>query len=170
MKAVQTAPRAARSMSASSSTTIGSLPPSSRARLVRFRLQSSTTRLPMPTLPVNMTVWTSRSTIMASASGTRQTTTLRTPGGRPASTKISPTTRAVSGVVVDGRRTTVLPAVRALRTSQMGMRKGKFQGEMMSDRAEGMEVERPRLVEEEGRMVAGPAGLEETALVVGRSS
>jgi hypothetical protein len=43
---------------------------------------------------------------------------------------ISPRRRAEKGVVVEGRRTTVFPAVRALRTSQKGMRKGKFQGEM----------------------------------------
>src|SRR4030067_48725 len=65
---------------------------------------------------------------MASAWGTRQTTTLRTPGGRPASTKISPMNRAMSGVVVDGRKTTALPPVRALRMSQTGVRKGKFPG------------------------------------------
>ena len=79
-----------------------------------------------------MTVRMSGWVIMPSASGTRQTTTFMTPGGRPASASTSPRSRAVSGVEVDGRRTTVFPAVRALRASQTGMRKGKFQGEMTS--------------------------------------
>jgi hypothetical protein len=46
--------------------------------------------------------------------------------------KTSPMRRATRGVAVEGRRTIVLPPVRALRESQKGMRKGKFQGEMIS--------------------------------------
>lgn len=52
---------------------------------VRFLAASSMTRRPIPTLPVNMTVWTVGWVIMNSAWAARLLTTLRTPGGSPAS-------------------------------------------------------------------------------------
>ena len=55
-------------------------------------------------------------------------TTVKTPGGRPASSASSPMRIAVSGVISAGLSTTVLPAARAGARPQPAMGIGKFQG------------------------------------------
>src|SRR5216117_3927667 len=56
------------------------------------------------------------------------TSRFKTPGGRPARSNISTSLAAVSGVVDDGLKMTVLPATRAGAIFQAGMQIGKFQG------------------------------------------
>src|SRR4029077_716495 len=55
-------------------------------------------------------------------------TTLSAPGGRPASSTISPSIRAVSGVSCAGLSTTVQPAASAGATFQVARLSGKFHG------------------------------------------
>ena len=101
------------SMSASSNTTTGALPPSSRwSRLTRSAATLAMC-LPVSVSPVTEIIptlgWpTSGSPIVAPV----PVMTLRTPGGRM-SAAISPRMRAVSGVRADGLRMTELPAARA---------------------------------------------------------
>src|SRR5262252_735947 len=56
------------------------------------------------------------------------TSRFSTPAGNPARSKISTSFAAVSGVVDDGLKTTVLPATRAGAIFQAGMAIGKFHG------------------------------------------
>ena len=62
------------------------------------------------------------------ASSRDETTTFRTPGGAPASSTISASARADSGVRADGRSTTVQPAASAAATPRAGIASGKFHG------------------------------------------
>ena len=55
-------------------------------------------------------------------------TTLRTPGGKPASSARSPSRSAVSGVCSAGFSTTVQPAASAGATFHDAIISGKFQG------------------------------------------
>jgi hypothetical protein len=56
--------------------------------------------------------------------------TFNTPGGRPTSMAISPSTSAVNGVWLAGLRMTVLPQASAGATFQEASSSGKFQGTM----------------------------------------
>ena len=62
------------------------------------------------------------------ASGPNPVTRLATPGGTPASSRISNSRTAVSGVSSAGLTTTVLPQTRAGKSFQAGMSIGRFQG------------------------------------------
>ncbi len=55
-------------------------------------------------------------------------TILTTPGGRPDSSMISASFKAVNGVVSAGFNTTVLPVARAGAIFQAAINRGKFQG------------------------------------------
>ena len=55
-------------------------------------------------------------------------TTLKTPGGNPASAQISAKSRADNLVTVAGFKTTVFPMARAGATFQVNNIRGKFQG------------------------------------------
>ena len=55
-------------------------------------------------------------------------TTLKTPGGRPASAQISAKSKAVKRVYVAGFNTTVLPMAKAGQTFQTSNIRGKFHG------------------------------------------
>ena len=82
-------------------------------------------------------------------------TMLTTPGGRSAWRQTSAKSRAVSGVVVAGLRTTVLPAARAGAIFQASMRSGKFQGMTWAATPSGWaDAARERVVE-----LVGPAGV-----------
>ncbi len=67
-------------------------------------------------------------TSAAPAVGPNPGTTFSTPGGRPASSAISPRRSAVSGVSSAGFKIAQLPAARAGATLREAMRSGKFQG------------------------------------------
>ena len=108
------APSAAASRSASSNTTNGALPPSSRCTRLTVSAASRMTCVPVRVEPVTEISATSgwrASAAPASAPGPG--TTLRIPGGTPASSARWPSMIAVSGVSSDGLSTTALPAASA---------------------------------------------------------
>ncbi len=102
-------PSAAAAMSASSNTTTGALPPSSRWTRLRLFDAAPATSMPARTEPVTDTIaGVSCSTIPRPVSRSPQMT-LNTPGGRN-SAAISASSTVVAGVVSLGFSTTVLPA------------------------------------------------------------
>ena len=124
-KAPTIAPSAAASRSASSKTTNGALPPSSRCTRLTVPAASRMTLVPVRVEPV--TEISATSSCRASAPPTSAPgpgITLRTPGGRPASSASRPSMSAVSGVSSDGLRTTVLPAASAGPIFQAAMLSG----------------------------------------------
>ncbi len=105
-------PSTAASMSASSKTTTGALPPSSRwTRLTSWDALSATC-MPARTEPVMAT----RAGVLCATTARpvpwSPVTTLKVPAGRN-SPAISASSRVVSGVVSDGLRTMVFPAASA---------------------------------------------------------
>ena len=67
-------------------------------------------------------------TIVSPTSRPLPTTTLSTPGGSPASARISTKSAVHAGVSVAGLSTTVLPATSAGAAFHTGIAHGKFQG------------------------------------------
>ncbi|MNL37080.1 hypothetical protein D3C87_1592010 [compost metagenome] len=123
-----TTPSTAASRSASSKTTKGLLPPSSRLSFlpdpaVATRIARPTSVEPVKAI-LSIPSW---STISLPASPS-PVSTLRTPGGSPASRASSAKASAVRGVNSAGLRTTVLPAARAGAIFQASISSGKFQG------------------------------------------
>ena len=102
---------AARSRSASRSTIIGSLPPSSSEQGISRRAAASATLRPVRVEPVNMTMSTSSTT--AAPVAPRPVTICRTSGGRPHSRIPSAISIEVSGVISEGLSSTLLPAASA---------------------------------------------------------
>ncbi len=87
----------------------------------------------MPTVgePVNVTLSMSGWSTMAwPAVLPKPGTTLSTPGGKPASSAISPILSAVRGVISAGFSTTVQPQASAGAIFHMPIISGKFQGMM----------------------------------------
>ncbi len=117
-----TAAFAARSMSASASTIIGSLPPSSSDTGVSVSAARFITVLPTSVEPVNMTMsaWSTRYSPIAP----RPTSTWNTFSGMPHSRSPSSIRMLVSGVTLEGLRITVLPAASAGNTSPMLLASG----------------------------------------------
>ncbi len=100
--------------SASSSSTLGDLPPSSSATRLMLGAASSDTRRPARVEPVNDTMSTSGCAASASpTTGPRPVTRLNTPGGNPRSSMISARMNALTGATSDGFSTTVQPAASA---------------------------------------------------------
>ncbi len=125
MSAPATAPCTAASRSASSKTTKGALPPSSRCSRLTPAVASAATRLPTAVDPVNETIATSGwATRCSPASFPVPVTTLTTPSGIPARVAASAKRREVSGVSSAGLRTIVLPAATAGRTFQAAICNG----------------------------------------------
>ncbi len=121
-----TAKSAARSRSASSRTTIGSLPPSSRTSRFRSRPARSMIDLPTAWLPTKAIISTSAATSAFPVSSA-PCTSPRTPGG--SAPAIAAWRRAPeSGVTSEGFHTTVFPARSAGASSVSGIESGKFQG------------------------------------------
>ena len=102
---------AARSTSASASTIIGSLPPSSSDTGVSVFAARSATSLPVSVDPVNMI--TSARSIRLRPSGPRATTTWNTSSGIPHARSPSSINSEVSGVTLEGLTITELPAASA---------------------------------------------------------
>mmetsp|Transcript_14256 Transcript_14256/g.48279 ORF Transcript_14256/g.48279 Transcript_14256/m.48279 type:complete len:299 (-) Transcript_14256:282-1178(-) len=127
-----TSARAARSRSASSKTTKGALPPSSRATRLTPGAHCAARALPTAVDPVKLTTRTRGSPQKAaptSAARSRaQVTTSRSPSGAPASSRSRARARAVSGVSSDGLTTAGQPAAKAGATLRVTMAAGKFQG------------------------------------------
>ena len=100
-------------MSASSKTTTGALPPSSRWTRLSVSARARAIHLPVSTEPVSETMSTSSWVTIAWPAGSPwPVMTLRTPGGKISAAN-SASFSVVSGVVSAGLRTTVLPAASA---------------------------------------------------------
>ena len=84
--------------------------------------------LPTSVEPVNATLSSPSWPTSAAPTSPAPGSTLSTPGGSPASAAISASTRAVSGVVSAGLRTTVLPQASAGAIFQAAISSGKFHG------------------------------------------
>ncbi len=122
-------PCTAASKSASANTMFGLLPPSSSDTFFRLPFAASTIFLPTSVEPVNATLSTSSCPDRAAPASPKPGTMLTTPGGNPASSKISASMSAVSGGVCSaGLRMTVLPAASAGASFHDDMSSGKFQG------------------------------------------
>ncbi len=111
-------PCAAFSMSASSKTITGALPPSSRCTFFRSEAADFATSMPARTDPVIATICGIGCSTSPRPVSRSPQTTLKTPGGR--NSWHSSANRVVdAGVVSLGLRTTVLPAARAGATFQI---------------------------------------------------
>jgi hypothetical protein len=111
---VEPMPLTAASMSASSNTMPAPLPPSSSSW--RFIVRPPVEAISMPTfvLPVKLTMSTSgESTRAWPLAGVLPVTMLTTPGGNPASRRMSTSAITASGSCDAGRTTTVLPIASA---------------------------------------------------------
>ncbi len=107
-KPLQTAAWAARGRSASASTIIADLPPSSRIAGTERAAAAAATCLPTAGLPVKKIM--SAAAVKAAPASARPATISSTPTGIPDDFQSAPTRSEVSGVVSDGLSTTVLPA------------------------------------------------------------
>ena len=105
-------PSAAASMSASSNTMTGALPPSSRCAFLRSAAADAATCMPARTEPVMETICGVRCSTTRRPVSRSPVTTLSTPGGRN-SWASSASRMELAGVVSLGLSTTVLPAARA---------------------------------------------------------
>ena len=107
------------------------LPPSSIESLTPRSAAAMAMVRPVSPLPVKpMTLTSGCSTMGMPTSAPEPVTRLTTPGGNPASTRISMSSAAQCGVSEAGFQTTVLPAMSAGIIFQQGMATGKFQGVM----------------------------------------
>jgi hypothetical protein len=97
--------------SASGRTTLADLPPSSSATRFTVSAAARDTSRPAAVDPVNDTMSTPGCAASAApTTGPVPTTTLNTPGGRPASSNASASSSAADGATSLGLRTTVQPA------------------------------------------------------------
>ena len=127
--APQTAPSTARSTSASSMTRIAFLPPISRCRRLNVGAQAFEMLRPTSVEPVYETTLTSGCWTSGSpTSPPEPMTTLKTPAGRPASSKTRASATTDAGVSVAGLMTIVLPAISAAMDFHAGIAIGKFHG------------------------------------------
>ncbi len=134
MKAPKPAAATASSTSASFSTSMGDLPPSSRS--TGFRCLAAMPAMIRPTLvePVKLIRRTAGWAISASttpgASVGALVTTLITPAGRPASRSTEPISQWVRGHCSDAFSTTVLPQASGTARARVPRMIGAFQGAM----------------------------------------
>ncbi len=129
--APQIAPSTASSRFASSITMIGFLPPISRWTCLNEGAHASLIARPTDVEPVNETTFTRGS--FRSGFPTFEpepVTTLKTPGGSPASSSAFAKFTTESGVSVAGLMTTVFPQTSAAVDFQAGIAMGKFHGVM----------------------------------------
>src|SRR3954453_19381874 len=124
------APSRAASRSASSKTRNGALPPSSIEQLTTWSAASFSRIRPTSVDPVKDSLRTRASCSIAetTAPERRAGTTLTTPAGTPASSRILPISRAVSGGSDAGLSTTGQPAARAGPILRGAIAAGKFHG------------------------------------------
>ena len=124
------APSIAASMSASSNTMNGALPPSSIAGLRMLSAASCRSLRPTSVEPVNDTTRTRGSCSIAHTTGPerRDGITLTTPAGTPASSSSGISASMVSGVSLAGLSTTGQPAASAGPILRVAIAAGKFHG------------------------------------------
>ena len=118
-------------MSASSSTTSGLLPPSSRTMRLRLRPAASPTLRPVAVEPVNEIIRTFGSSQSAWPTSAPPPITCSRPSGRPASSKMRAVrTPPLIGVFGSDLRITALPSASAGPTERAGRTTGKFHGQI----------------------------------------
>ncbi len=124
------APSMAASMSASSNTMNGALPPSSIAGLTTLSAASCSSLRPTSVEPVKETTRTrgSCSIALTTLPDERDGITLTQPAGTPASSRIGISASMVSGVSEAGLSTTVQPAASAGPILRVAIAAGKFHG------------------------------------------
>src|ERR1700693_1130385 len=124
------APSIAESISASSNTMKGALPPSSIAGLTTQSAASCSSLRPTSVEPVNDTTRTrgSCSIALTTLPEERDGMTLTTPAGTPASSRIGISASMVSGVSEAGLSTTGQPAASAGPILRVAIAAGKFHG------------------------------------------
>ena len=105
-------PSAVAATSASSKTTTGALPPSSRCTRLRSSAAARATSVPARTEPVIETIAGTGCLTSSRPVSRSPVITLKTPGGKN-SDAISASSSVEAGVVSDGLSTTVLPAASA---------------------------------------------------------
>ena len=129
MKIPIAAPATAASISASSKTMTGDLPPSSSVTFLRLPDAALTISLPTCVEPVNATFDTRGCAPSAApATSPSPVTQLITPGGTPASCASSTSRSVDKGASSDGFRTHVQPAASAGAILMAARLSGKFQG------------------------------------------
>ncbi len=122
----------ARSMSASSNTITGFLPPSSKCTRLRVGAPWAMILLPVADSPMKAIALIASCSVSATpASSPKPWTRLTAPSGRPASCMISASSSAVSGLHSAGLWTTVQPAASAGAIFQVDSMNGVFHGVMM---------------------------------------
>ena len=118
-------------MSADSKMMLADLPPSSSATGLRLRPAAAAMARPVVVPPVKPTMsmpgW---ETSALPVTAPRPFTRFTTPGGRPASWKISTMRRMDSGVYSEGLSTQVLPQAMQVATRMEASASGAFQGAM----------------------------------------
>ena len=135
--------RAAASRSASSNTSSGFLPPSSAVKGTMFRAAAVPMARAVSVEPVNDTRRISGcETSAAPASSPIPCTTLKTPGGNPASSASSASSEHDSGDHSAGFSTTVQPAASAGAVFQVESMNGAFHGVMTAAGPAGMRCTR----------------------------
>ena len=157
MKEPNTAAPTALSMSASASTSIGSLPPSSTQAFFSKPPAWAAMRRPTAVEPVKVIAltkgWAINSSPTSATDSREQVTTLSTPSGTPASASTSAkTSPPVTGVSSEGFSTTALPAAKAKAMPREDSSKGKFQGEMAATTPSGRRTAMLTLLWLEGRI------------------
>ena len=132
MNAPNFAAATASSRSASASTTIGALPPSSSSTRLRWRAAFSATSRPTRVEPVKLirrtAGWAISSSTTSDASSGSWVMRLTTPGGRPASSSARAISACVRGQTWDAFSTTVLPKASGAATARVPRMTGAFQG------------------------------------------
>ena len=124
-----TTPLAAASRSASAKTMFGDLPPSSRDTRARWSAAPFITALPVSVPPVKATLSTPGwATSGAPASPPKPVTTLKTPGGKPASSTSAANSSVEAGACSAGLTTMQQPAASAGAAFQLISSTGEFQG------------------------------------------
>src|SRR5436190_1155682 len=109
-------------------TMLGDLPPSSNKTFFKPSAACPMIFLPTKSDPVNEIMSTASWVVRCSPAATSPVTTFSTPGGSPASSAISPSTNASSGVNGDGFSTTVFPIASAGTTFDRLRYSGKLNG------------------------------------------
>ena len=123
---------------------IGSEPPSSSVTRFDPFAARAPTRSPVGVEPVNATLRTNGCVTSASpATEPAPGTTLKTPGGSPASVRISASRRVVNGVVSAGLATTVFPHSSAGPSLLHSSVVGKFHGTIAATTPSGRRSTRP---------------------------
>ena len=116
------------STSAPANAMLGDLPPSSSKTFFTLCAAWPMIRFPTASEPVKLTMSTPGWVVRCSLASTSPVMMLSTPGGSPASSAISPSTIASSGVNGDGLSTTVLPTASAGTTLTRFRYSGKLNG------------------------------------------